>query len=172
MVLIQEDGTGVAGADAYVTTVYVDTYVTDHISAAARIIWDAHVEQDRLIREATRYIDTKYRARWKGRRANSDQGLSWPKVGVVDLDRYQLTSTEMPVALLQATAFAAYHGIAVPLEPVQASPSSLTGKTIKAGPVSIAKTFAAGGENQLPRFPTIDRLLRPFIEEGGTFGRA
>jgi len=79
MALIVEDGTGIADADAYVSTVAFKTYCDDRgLSYAGK----SDTEIDQRIRLATEYIDTINR--YKGNRLKSTQSLQFPRSNLYD----------------------------------------------------------------------------------------
>ena len=80
MALVVEDGTGVTGADSYVSIAEADTYaaangLTSWASATA-------AAKEIALRQATRYVDTRYR--FRGSRLGLRQPLEWPRGDVVD----------------------------------------------------------------------------------------
>jgi hypothetical protein len=78
MPLIVEDGTIVAGANAYVTLVEQAAFIGSIAQPTA-----TDTELERAIILATRYIDGHYRQQWKGRRVEPvTQSLEWPRYGV------------------------------------------------------------------------------------------
>lgn len=79
MPLIVEDGTGLADADAYVSTAAFKTYCDDRgLSYAGKT--DAEIDQ--RIRLATEYVDTINR--YKGSRMKGTQSLQFPRLSLYD----------------------------------------------------------------------------------------
>jgi hypothetical protein len=82
MTIIPEDGTIVAGANAYATLAEVDTYHEDRLNS----IWtsaDDETKEAAMLR-ATAGLESKYRSRWLGFKAdhnaaNAPQFLAWPR---------------------------------------------------------------------------------------------
>lgn len=97
MALIIEDGTNVAGADAYAS-------VTD-CSAWADEYWDGSLsgstsKKEAAIRRAVTYLDG---LKWKGQRTyGRDQSLAWPREGVTDCEGSAIASDEIPDELIFA----------------------------------------------------------------------
>lgn len=173
MALVLEDGTGVSGADSYVDATYVGTFLLEYVGATAKAAWDAEAsEQDRRCREGSAYVDGGNAGAWRGTRAHETQGRDWPRVGAVDDDGYVISSTVIPLGVKQASAYASYAGISTPLTPSASATSSLGAKTIKAGPVTISKTFSGGGESSSPTFSRIDAFLSGLVESAGEMFRA
>jgi hypothetical protein len=98
--LIVEDGTGLADANAYIDIDFVDNYlIGDQLTA-----WEAltEPEQESAIIKATRFIDLMD---WKGTRKTLEQALEWPRLGV----EYQGFEIEgLPNPVKKATAEAVY----------------------------------------------------------------
>lgn len=96
--VIVENGTGIAGANAYCSTAYVDAYA----AARSRSAGDAYATWATLTDAAksasvvlvTDYLDTTLR--WSGDRASYAQGLEWPRVGAFDTD----ASVDVPAGIV------------------------------------------------------------------------
>lgn len=97
MALIIEDGTNVAGADAYAS-------VAD-CSAWADEYWDGSLsgstsKKEAAIRRAVTYLNG---LKWKGKRTyGRDQSLAWPRSGVTDCEGISIASDEIPAELIFA----------------------------------------------------------------------
>lgn len=100
MPLIVEDGTNVAGANAYV----------DPAGAVATAYFDAHLyatawsnadgpTREKAVMMATRLLDANID--WRGARANESQALDWPRV-MEPVDGLPVENT-VPVAIAEAT---------------------------------------------------------------------
>ena len=95
--IIVEDGTGVAGANSYVTEAELTTYATDRGVTLTG-------SPDVLIIQAMDYVEVQS---FKGEKASETQALEWPRTGVyidgvlIDSDAIpdQLKALEMRVAL-------------------------------------------------------------------------
>ncbi len=99
---VVEDGTGVTDATSYVSVEEADDIITMNIHASAS--WAALVDGDKekLLAWASRYLDE--RTRWFGTKAVPASALRWPRVGVIDRDGIELSSTMVPRQLKIATA--------------------------------------------------------------------
>lgn len=93
MALTIEDGTGVAGANTYLSEDEFAAYA----SARGKIITGS-LEQ--LIIQAMDYVET---LRFRGQKNSSDQALQWPRVGATR-DGYELSSTTIPSELKDGVA--------------------------------------------------------------------
>ena len=81
MALTIETGLIVAGADSYASVADADTYHTNNGTAAWALA--SNEAKEAALRKACRYLDGRYRARWKGRRVQPvAQALEWPRGGV------------------------------------------------------------------------------------------
>lgn len=160
--IVIEDGSGVAGADAYVSISAVSTYVLDHYGAAAQATWDAQAEPDRLVRLGSKYVDQKYHPRWLGTRAHETQGMDHPRLDQVDTDGYVTASTVVHQAVQDAASEASYRAQTVTLFPDESTPGELEAEALKVGSVSISSKFVSG-QSALPRFSQIERILAPIL---------
>ena len=100
MAFTTEDGTGVEGANSYITTAFADTYHSDRQNT----IWAAASTADKegaLIR-ASEYIDKRFARKFKGYREKRLQGLEWPRLDALDGDLYLFEG--IPSQLQKATA--------------------------------------------------------------------
>lgn len=166
MAFTVEDGTGVAGANAYDTTDGADAYFEDRGIAA----WagsDA-VKEAKLI-QATDYIETRFGARFKGNIEFPDapQGLSFPRTGI---DGYE----GVPICLKRAMyeyALRAISGALTPDPVYEANGKTLSSKRTKVGPIETDVTYTASGAGAVaPTFrpyPAADALLRPLLLPSG-----
>lgn len=90
---IVEDGSGVTGANAYLTVAEADDIIAVEPSNAA---WGALDEagKQRLLLLATRYLEEKIT--WFGEAVFPDVYLSWPRRGVKNRNGYLLAETLIP----------------------------------------------------------------------------
>lgn len=110
LVLIKEDGSGKADANAYASVADGDGYHEGHLYATAWTGATADQKAAALVM-ATRLIDSQFQ--FRGFRAHSEQGLQWPRTDCPDPDRGSTTwgvrSPEcvepdlVPAAVVQAT---------------------------------------------------------------------
>src|SRR5215216_1766526 len=81
MALTVEDGTGLAGADAYISLAEFRAFRIKHYVPADSVPDD---ELEQAVRRGTRYLDGRFRGRFLGFRTNGFlQSLEWPRMGVV-----------------------------------------------------------------------------------------
>lgn len=106
LTLIIEDGTGVAGANAYCDA----AFVTNYAETVENTTWGKNKSRQTVaIVNATRYVDMKYRAKLPGTIRQSTQSLLWPRSDYVDQYGNTIPAGTMPVALKNAVAQAALH---------------------------------------------------------------
>jgi hypothetical protein len=79
MALIVEDGTGLPGANAYIDISFLDSYFLGGRLEKWLSLSEANKEVH--IVNATQFIDLSFE--WNGNRKTLEQGLSWPRSGVV-----------------------------------------------------------------------------------------
>lgn len=108
MVLLVEDGTGVVGANSYVSLEYADLYFISHSYYADN--WDMLDPQQKsnLLVNATTQLDLLFQ--WYGSRSYLEQELGWPRQNIYIADRAQyLSHLSIPENLKKATCEMAYY---------------------------------------------------------------
>ena len=97
MALIIENGTGVAGADAYSDVAACSAYATAYYGASLN---GSPADKEAAIRRATAYLNG---LAWKGTRTlGRSQSLAWPRTGVVDCEGLPIGDMEIPTDLINA----------------------------------------------------------------------
>lgn len=110
--LIVEDGSGVDGANGYVTLDECSAYALSHGLTFAT---SPSTDGETAIIRATTYIDATYRTRFVGYKTNGrDQGLEWPRTGVLDTQYFPIANDEIPIEIKNATCEAAVREFATP----------------------------------------------------------
>jgi hypothetical protein len=159
MTIVVEDGSGVTGANSYVTLAEARAY------ASARGVnlsgSDSAVEQH--IVKSIDYLEAQ-RARYKGNKTNTSQSLQWPRSNVT-IDNEIILSDEIPQILksLQCQVIITDH-LGIDLFPVQQGNFVIREKI---GPLDTTfsdkiKTSAT------PTVPAIDALLLPLCRNTGS----
>jgi hypothetical protein len=160
MALTVEDGTGVAGANSYVTVAEARAYAADR--GLTLPVADADVEK--LLVKAADYIETEPQGTYKGYRTYpSVDTMKWPRTDV-QIDDYALGIGEIPIQLKQAQC-----QLAVELQTVDPS-MTLSGQLIKREKVDTLETeyaidYRAG--QKLPQLTKVDFLLKPLLRNTG-----
>lgn len=106
MALIIEDGSGVPGAQSYVTAVEAKAYAAERQRDFPAV--DAAVEA--LLLTAVDYLES-LRARYQGAKTHPDQALQWPRSGVV-IDGHPVAPDAIPEDLKHAQMQLALAGAA------------------------------------------------------------
>ena len=184
MALTVEDGTGLVGADAYISVVNADTYFL----ASANATWAAATSpaKEVAIIKATRYIEKRFGTKWKGLIASSEQALGWPRRYVYDERGTELVD-QVPVQIARACAEYAVQALANPLIPETVYPIAdgapvpfgrINRKVEKVGPVYEETYYSTGGAHasrvgsgsslvdgdKVVQYPEADFLIGPFIK--------
>jgi len=75
--MIPEDGTGLAGANAYVSVEFADEY----FSARGNQPWVGldNAAKEAAIIKATDYLEAVYWEKWRGEKLKADQALAFPR---------------------------------------------------------------------------------------------
>lgn len=96
-----EDGTGVAGANSYLTVAEADDILAIEPEWAE---WSALAEADKELdlARATRYLDDNYQ--WFGKKTERDQFLMWPRRHMKDTEGFCIADTVIPLELKRAAA--------------------------------------------------------------------
>ena len=109
MAFLLEDGTGIAGANAYIDETALGNYADD------RSMTLAAGDASAAIIRATKYIDAVYRMRFVGYKTHGrSQGLEWPRTGVLDSQYFPIALNEIPQEIKDATCEAAIRELTTP----------------------------------------------------------
>ena len=86
MAFTLEDGTGISGANAYISVAYFNSYHADR--GVDTGYTDTEVEQH--VVRASDYADKRWGRRFRGYRMRNDQGREWPRADAYTDDDYAL----------------------------------------------------------------------------------
>lgn len=175
MTIIPEDGTIVAGANAYATLAEVDAFHEDRLNT----IWtsaDDETKEAAMLR-ATAGLESKYRGRWFGYKAdhnaaNAPQFLSWPRrddidqsrangFAAADMDEFTdgdgiaYPVTEIPTLIVQAYKEVCLIEITQPFVSIQLSRDDM----LKYQRVDVIEQEWLRNAPAVVQFPHIDALL-------------
>jgi hypothetical protein len=165
MSLIVEDGSIVAGAEAYISVANATTYFTNRGKATAWAAVGNTAAQEAALRLAADFMGQRYRHRWTGLRSLTTQALDWPR---------QLVP--MPDLVSPWSIPAYYPNNAVPVEVSRAN-AELAIRTVNGellpdvdthlGTQVIGSITLTQDPDEPPttQFLAIDALLRPWINE-------
>ena len=184
MPLVVEDGTGLVGADAYISVANADTYFL----ASANATWAAATipAKEVAIIKATRYMEKRFGTKWKGLIASSEQALGWPRRYVYDERGTELVD-QVPVQIARACAEYAVQALINPLIPETVYPIAdgapvpfgrINRKVEKVGPIYEETYYSTGGAHasrvgsgsslvdgdKVVQYPEADFLIGPFLK--------
>lgn len=169
MAFTPEDGTGLAGANAYISVADADAYHADR----GRADWTGTDEVKQVaIVKATDFVDRNYT--FVGQVKTSTQALQWPRTGVCDSLGESVGLSSVPTRV--AHAVAEYARLALGMELVEQPTASNDGavkqQSKKLGGLSKSVTYAGSANNRIRSYPTADRLLDGLIQSNTQLLRA
>ena len=161
---------GGSAANSYATAAEAKTYAVDRNNTT----WTGlspHVQEANLIK-ATDYLERRFTGRWAGAKATDAQALAFPRVNLLDVDGYAISSTVVPEVIKRAqfeAAFAIASGI--DLEPTFTRGGQVRRKKVKAGPVETETEYSGAGSHEAV-VTAIDRMLKGYLNGfgAGTIG--
>jgi hypothetical protein len=162
MALIVENGTGVAGADAYAAQSVITQYWADRPHSPFAAIWAAAASdvRDGGTREATSYLDATSGPYYRGKRSGYIQGLLWPRNFALDDEGFPLPS--MPPELVQATCELSARAVSAALSVDQAIDGRITEQTTKIDVITETIKYADGVQNEA-KYGSVDGILAPIL---------
>jgi hypothetical protein len=157
MALTVEDGSGVTGANSYVTVDYIKAFCL----ARGLVLPTPDSAIEVFAVQAFDYVES-YRTRYQGSKTDSAQRTQFPRTGVV-IDGYYLPSGEIPAELKDAQCQATFEASETDL-----MPNSTSGiKKEKVDVLEVEYQDAPGGVAASPSFPKVDNLLSSLFNSGG-----
>ena len=171
MAFTPEDGTGVVGANSYVTEAFSLTYHADRGNTAWAALATSALREQALVR-ATDYIDKRFGRRFIGWRQSSDQGLEWPRIDAFDADEFLING--VPTQIQKAISeYALRAATTNPLAPDN-SDVGLEGLREKIGPIEVERKirmglFSASGSSMvdptsIPDYPEADLWIEELLK--------
>ena len=103
MALVVEDGTGKSTAEAYDSIANAAAYLLEVGSSTFNALATDALKEE-AARRATRYMEARWRTRWKGNKTLETQALAWPRYNVTDEDGFTVDSDSVPLAVREAFA--------------------------------------------------------------------
>lgn len=158
MALVIEDGSGLPGAEAYVSVADADTYFAARGNAAWAALETGAKEQ--ALRAGADYLGSTYGEQWKGERVSAVQALDWPRK-CVKANGFKLDDDIVPVAVARANAEMAVRASAGELVADQGT--QVTQETV--GPITVAYAL---GARQGVKYAAVDGLLSALLRAGGS----
>lgn len=184
MAITVEDGTGLVGANAYISVADANTYFV----ALGNAGWAGATAPNKevAIVKATRYMQKRFGTKWKGLISTSAQGLGWPRRYVYDERGTELID-QVPVQLARACAEYANYALTNELIPSIIYPIAdgapvpfgrINRKIEKVGPIYEETYYSISGvnasrvssgsslvdANRLVQYPEADLLVGQFIK--------
>jgi hypothetical protein len=176
-----ETGLIVANANSYVTTDEADLFFEN----SGDTVWAGASDENKeyALVAATRYLQQKYRLRWKGARMDAFQALDWPRRGVDVPDFFDpyytnafvpvnfMNSAFIPTNVIPAEVKAAQCLLAratmdstgAPTIVLQASLGRVT-KREKLEGLEVEYADSAAGQRQLTVYWDAQEIIRPFLK--------
>lgn len=169
MAFTVEDGSIVAGANAYITAAELVDYWADRgitISAPT-------AEQEAAIVVSTQYVGLNNN--WSGFAVSADQSLDWPRRGTYTDKGFLIPADEIPQQLKFAVAEYAYRQLTADLQPDIGDEGAVKRQRDKVDVLETETEYQdnTGGYFGVKRYPMADRYLTSLTLGGvaGSFGR-
>lgn len=169
--LIVEDGSGVPGANSYVSLGEADEYHTQNGNTA----WSNgatspsdDLRASALIRAAM-ILDGTYKSRWPGRRTHGrNQGRDWPRTGAADAEGFPLPDDEVPDEIKNAQCEMALREYVSPgsLNPDVVETSRVLREKVGDLEVQYADVTKTGGS--IPQLTFVDNILAGILAPGSS----
>lgn len=168
--LIVETGSGVTGAESYVSVAEADAYHAAHGNTATWAAAGAGGKEVAL-RKATAYIDGHYGAQYKGYRSYPlTQALLWPRAEVIEFpeDGVSIPNNVIPQRLKDAICEAALRAVSGTLAPDLESGGRV--QSVRVGEIS--QTFFPNA-SPTTKYQQLDQLMAPLLSStsGGRLAR-
>jgi hypothetical protein len=166
MVLIVEDGTGKADAQAYGSVAEADAYLASvGRDGDATNPWTGFSEpkKEEFLLNGTVYLDDEYRAILDGSKRTKEQALQFPRVNVALDGGFTLDSDEIPTKLKNADFESALlFSLGVDPHADVTDFGNLSKKRIVIGPLTIDKSWSPPAAAQTVR-QRIRKLMADFV---------
>lgn len=160
MPITLEDGTGITGANSYVSILEADAYADDLIDNTWASLSDE--EKERRLILSSMFLDRRYGRYWLGFKLKSTQGRDWPRYsnydtftinylyqkygvvtdGLVDSDGFSLEN-QVPLRLKHAVIELS-RGMSLTTTTLYSTPDgavNVKSETTKVGPITISQDF-------------------------------
>lgn len=170
MVFKVEDGTGLSDATSYSSVADATTYFT---STGRDSAWGALTEgaQQKALEVGSSYADLRWGSRLAGRPLKQDQGMEFPRTGLVD--RYGRAVLGLPRDWVHAACEYALQSLSGSLLPTSDSTaaSETKRKKIVVGPITTeTEYFSEVNTAGFKSYPLGDLLVKKYLLGGGAGG--
>lgn len=166
--LTVEDGTGVVGAESYVSEIAADTYWGKRTHLALYTTWNAATtaQKEGALREATQFVEAQYGPFYRGTRRGYVQGLLWPRTQAYDGAGYDLPN--LPTQLQDAVCELAARAVSSPLASDLERGGTVKRLKEKVGPLETDTEYDASASPQ-PTYGVVAGILEPILDgsQGG-----
>lgn len=159
MTITVENGTGVAGANSYITADELRAYAEMRGTA----LGSDDTEFEQYLIAAMDLIES-YRAQFQGEKTDSDNPLQWPRSGVF-IDGTEIEDDVIPTELKNAQAQFALDAMSNTLQPNVAVGAS--GAVIEKTIGEITLKYANAEQRVIPRFTKAEAWLAPLCSIRG-----
>ena len=160
MALIVENGSGVAGADSYISLADARAILTPLGQDLNAVDATAEIQ----LRKSVVWLESFW-ARFIGRKTLEGNPLQWPRIDVV-IYGFHKDSDFIPDELKKAQVYAAYE-----LEQGGDLQENTTGESTKREKVDVIETefFNTGSGSSLSVFTRVNEVLSPLLNNSGLF---
>lgn len=135
--------------------------LTDVGSGAQAIVHPSFDRQRQAIVRATDYIESLFGHRFRGQKASAEQGLHWPALYAYS---ESLLVEGVPDAVRRACAEYALRALSTDLAPdIEPGGGAVVRDRQSGGGLERDLEYAAGTSVTIPRYPTADRWLTPYL---------
>jgi hypothetical protein len=167
LILIKEDGTGLANANSYATAADGDAYHDAHLYANTWVTQTLANKEKALV-FATRVIDSNYR--FHGFRTTTTQALQWPRSSCPDPDNAPdatgvavFDPAQIPTALINATCEMARALLAVDRTGAPPGEGLDTSQVSASSSNNDGTTSSSASNSSMTRYSKVD--IRPTISQ-------
>lgn len=160
MALVVEDGTGVAGANTYLSLTTANTYFTERPNAS---VWSGSTDalRTQALLYACQWMEARYGGQLEGEIVDVEQVLVWPRTSFYD-GRGRLVETgTIPQVWKDGQAEAALAHLSGGLNEVRDRGGAI--KSVQAGSVGVVYMDGASSGRS---FPFVDSLVAPLLRYG------
>lgn len=159
--MIVETGSGVVGANSYVSAEEADTYFEPEDNTA----WTEQdeIQKDVFLVKASRAIDREFAGRWVGQRSKLSQGLDWPRTNAVDKNGFDV-SYSIPTCLRVAVCERAEQlrsGVST-----TATTARIKRESVEVGPVKTETEYVDGATASTGSSVSLEDILLPLLRSG------
>ena len=171
MAFVVEDGSGKSDANAYVSVAEVTSYLTESGQETAWNGLASDTVREQHIVIATRYVDSRFGAKFLGSRRNQTQALEWPREEVYFGSQLVYNAGDIPKELKWAIAEYANLHITKKLNAVPSSSRDVDSESVGVGSIRRSRKFSkarrSGGrftpDGSHPSLPVADELIAKLL---------